>query len=103
MKVELEYYLPELQGLVDVAVLGDNEERVTAIEIALSNKYEHEADNIEKCLRAGFQKVISTAPSEFILKGIKKECLNRNIDLEKVEFKLLQEYYNLTHRKSRSK
>ena len=99
MKVELEYYIQEQQGLVDVAVLGDKGECLIGIEIALSNKYEHETDNIEKCQKAGFQKVISTAPSEFILKGIKKEALNRGINLDNVEFKLLKDYYNELHKR----
>ncbi len=99
MQVELEKYIPEVQGLIDVAVYGEDDTRVVAIEIALSNKYPHEVDNIEKCQRANFRKVISAAPNEFILKGIKQEALNRGINLENLEFKLLSGFYNALHKR----
>ena len=95
-QVELEKFIEEVNGLIDVAISKDKI-KVVAIEIALSNKYEHECENIQKCLRAGFSKVISTAPSELILKGIKQEVFNKNIDLNCVEFKLLKEFYDDLH------
>ncbi len=99
MQVELEKYIPEVQGLIDVAVFAEDDRRVVAIEIALSNKYSHEVDNIEKCQRAGFKKIISAAPNEFILKGIKQEALNRGINLDNVEFRLLSGFYNALHKR----
>jgi DNA-binding MarR family transcriptional regulator len=96
-EVVLEMYDEQTGKLVDVAVLGKNEqgEKVVAVEIALSNKFLHEADNVEKCVALGFEEVISAAPSELILRGIKQELLNRNIQgLEKVQYKLLKEFYH---------
>lgn len=100
-KVEVEKYFEEVNGLVDVAVLGENGERLVALEIALSNKYEHECDNIEKCLKVGFAKVISSAPSENILKGIKQEALRRFQDLNNIHFQLLKEFYHGTSSKTK--
>jgi DNA-binding MarR family transcriptional regulator len=91
--VELEKYFEDVSGLIDVAVFGRSKEKLCAIEIALSNKFSHEVENIEKCLKAGFQKAISATVSETILKGIKKEALNRIEDLSRVEFRLLKEFY----------
>jgi DNA-binding MarR family transcriptional regulator len=91
--VELEKYFEDVSGLIDVAVFSKNGGRLRAVEIALSNKFSHEVDNIKKCLKAGFENVISATVSETILKGIKKEALNRIQDLSRVEFKLLKEFY----------
>ncbi len=60
--VEIEKYIPEVNGYIDIAVSKD-EERLTAIEIALSDVPEHECQNLEKCIKSNFKKIIYVATS----------------------------------------
>ncbi len=56
----IEEEIPEKSGRVDVGLEKDGEK--IACEISITTTPEHEFKNIEKCLKAGYNKVLFCSP-----------------------------------------
>ena len=83
-KATVEEAIPE--GRVDVGLLKEGKK--IAIEISVTTSPEHEVGNIEKCLKAGYDRVVMVAQDKRSLEKIKTSALEKlnDSDLEKVSF-----------------
>lgn len=92
-KGTIEQPTPDGAGRIDVA-LEQNGKRI-ACEISVTSTPEQELKNIEKCLAAGFEKVVLCSPERKILESVRNlaaQSLNET-DLKKVFFFLPDELF----------
>jgi len=85
-RAEIEKPTPDDSGRVDVSL--EKNGRKIACEISVTSTSEQELSNIEKCLRAGYEKVILCSPEKKTLDKVKKLVLQeiKNSDQEKILF-----------------
>jgi hypothetical protein len=76
-KAIIEESILDGKGRVDVGLERDSEK--IACEISVTTKDEHELQNIEKCFRAGYQKILICSPEKKRLDSLK------NLIAEKLE------------------
>lgn len=77
----LEVQIPGSTGLVDVLLLKDG--KTTAIEICVTTDADWEMHNIEKCIAANYDTVISLCGDVKQLEKIKKKCVEGTPEIEK--------------------
>jgi len=82
----IEQQTPDGKGMVDVGLEGNGKK--IACEVSLTTTDEQELGNIEKCLRAGYDKVILCSPEKRTLEKVKMLVLKKTkkSDQEKVLF-----------------
>jgi hypothetical protein len=99
-KGTIEQPTPDGAGRIDVA-LEQNGKRI-ACEISVTSTPEQELKNIEKCLAAGFEKVVLCSPERKILESVRNlasHSLNET-DLKKVFFFLPDELFFFLEKKA---
>ncbi|MFQ5965232.1 MAG: type IV secretory system conjugative DNA transfer family protein [Candidatus Scalinduaceae bacterium] len=82
----IEQQTPDGKGMVDVGLESDGKK--IACEISLTSTDEQELGNIEKCIKAGYDKVILCSPEKRTLEKVKTLALQRlkKPDQEKILF-----------------
>jgi hypothetical protein len=85
-KAVIEQPTPDGLGRIDVGL--DRNGKKIACEISVTTDSEHELSNIEKCLRAGYEKVILCSPEKRTLEKIRELVMEKLEDsgIEKVMF-----------------
>ena len=77
----IEQQLPNSTGQVDILLAKDG--KTTAIEICNTTDAEWEMHNIEKCVNANYDTVVSLSGDAKQLEKIRKKCISRIVDFEK--------------------
>ena len=77
----IESMIPYTSEQVDVLLAKDN--RTIAIEICNTTDAEWEVHNIQKCITAGFDEIISLSGDPKQLERIKKKCIENMVDFTK--------------------
>ena len=92
-KAVIEQPTPDGQGRVDVSLERDGKRM--ACEISLTTNDDQELKNIEKCLAAGYEKVILCSPEKKTLEKVKALVFERlkDSDKEKVLFFQPEDFY----------
>ncbi len=85
-RATIEHQTPDGKGMVDVGLERDGKR--IACEVSLTTTDEQELGNIEKCLRAGYDKVILCSPEKRTLEKVKTLVLKKvkKSDQEKILF-----------------